>query len=557
MDAASGTKSSGQSSAPSTLFFVEDGNTPGKGRSKQSRAHVARVNRQRQKLKSTDIAAATASQSTHVALTASSSSAPSTWTTQTTSRPTQAQARSQSDHHAVQVAGRRDRHSAAALMEARRTQSAPTVSQTIQPVFGGTEITSFSKEHSMEAAEVAKFCFERVLDSWLNPNFKPAWIAAFFQHPIVYHCLSFATGVMQDFTLSRPISSRRLWHRGMTISLVNSALGNLNDIDIEPVLLAITSLWRINTEILVERREVSVLFLPHVRNLSWVSVLGKLGGDPQHGQALAQLVHRKGGLHNFTTLPSLQESLALADLIDSSSRGTRPKFPSLWPAEHFLQALNPALQLLANDIEGRVFASNSLRLPDSCREVYRRLAAVDKMLDDFAQRTVSRAEDFWIGELSSAVQHDLLLLVPYTRLARTDREQTSQATYETCRMAASLYSNAVVFPVSPNDPWLQMHLKELRELLEVSSDSLHNQAPFPLLVWATFVASMAAFWTSHRMFFTNFLRDTLRRSGWTLWAQVEPLLKEFLWRDTACQHGATTLWKFLNVEQDRTVPIDC
>lgn len=511
----------GPSQPPSTFLFVENATGQRKGRSKQSRAHVARVNRHRQKLKTQQVGCPP----TGVVLEA-------------------AQVLSNNDGHALTI-------------NARGVGMPSSVPQTIQPLFGGIAINSFPKECSAEAAELAQFTFERVMDTWLSPQHKPAWIASFFQHPIVYHCLSFSCGVMQDYMTSRQIRPQRLFHRGKTISLVNQALSHLDHADIEPVMLAISSLWRMNTDATIDRKEVLILFKPHVRNLSWVNLFGRLAGDTLHGQALAELVNRRGGLDGFTTLPSLHESLALADVIDSSSNGSSPRFPSIWNAEHYLQALDPAMQLLAGDTEGSAFTWNVPDgLPENLCATLQRLAAVDKMLDDFSRRTVSRSDDYCISELSSAVQHELLSIQPWSQLEPTERAGSSEAMYELCRLASIIYATAVIFPVSASDPWLEKLLRQLRHLLETINVFEQGPERAPLLVWAIFVASMAAFWTKHRIFFTNLLRKTLHEFGLTSWDQVNMLLNDFLWRDSACQHGSTTLWKFLNLNEEVVILVN-
>ena len=506
---------------PDTLFFVEDGIGKGKRRSKQSRAHVARVNRHRQKLKTQQASDPSVDASTGARMLLT--------------------------------------NDGAAMVISRGVEMPPlSVPQTLQPVFGGVAINAFPKEYSAEAAEMAQFTFERVMATWLNPQHKPDWIASFFQHPIVYHCLSFSCGVIQDYTNSRPISPQRLYHRGKTISLVNQALSHLDNADIEPVLLAISSLWRMNTDTTIGRKEVLMLFQPHVRNLSWVNLFGRLAGDTLHGQALAELVNRRGGLIGFTTLPSLHESLALADLIDASSNGLKPRFPSIWNAEYYLQALDPTMQLLASDTEGSAFAWNVPGgLPYTVCATLQRVAAVDKMLDDFSRRTVSRSEDYWIAELSSAVQHELLSLKPWSQLDVKERTGSSRPMYELCRLASTIYSIAVIFPVSASDPWLEKLLGQLRHLLEFWIDmSGQSIEAAPLLIWSLFVASMAAFWTTHRVFFTNLLRNTLVQFGLTSMDKVNMLLRDFLWRDSACQHGSTTLWKSLNLNEEIIVLLD-
>ncbi|PIA94164.1 hypothetical protein CB0940_08896 [Cercospora beticola] len=541
-----------EASPTNTWLFVEDGTKPGPARSKQSRAHVARVNRQRQKLKAQALNAAKAG-----SIQSGSSSLQSQ--TGTHALPlryrTNLQAGSAADEEVTRALIERERQT----LIARHPKPRPTIPRTIQPVFGGAVIDSFPQQQSVEAAELAQFCFESVFGAWLTLPQKHIWVAAFFRHPLVYHSLSFSCGIIQDFHLRRPIQHNRLLHRGQTIGLVNEALGNLADVDIEPVLLAISTLWRIDIENLGVAKEVPMLFAPHVRNLSWVDLFGKLGGDSRHGQALAQLVRRKKGpeLGTFTTLPSLEGTLALADLIDGSGNASKPRFPSIWSSKQYMEALSPALKQLSGDIEGKYFYEHiSHGLNHEHCAVYYRLSCVDKLLDDFAQpgRAVSRDEAFFIAELSSAVQHELLSLPSWRDLNPAQDNCRSEVVFESTRMAGILYSNSVVFPVKASDPWLDQLLTQMRVVFEQENAMLGDRDCAPIFVWALFIASMAAYSTPHREFFSALLRRLLHRFNLLSWKLVHPILRGFLWRDSACLQGASTLWKYLAVESAESTP---
>lgn len=256
------------------LLFVE-ANSTRKGRSKESRAFVARVNRAKQKLR--QVAQATGY-----------------YSNSTVSRP--AGEKSQHQHVDNDIPHRRRHGSeelpstpevlqALRIAAARRTQSAPRVPQTIAPAFGGVSIESFDLKDSAEAAAMACYTFTYVVDAWLDPAHKPAWVKAFFTSPLVYHSLSFSCGILQDVSSGRPIQTRRLFHKLKTIQGIHQQLGQVDKADTEPLMLAITTLWRINTDKIAQRNAVPLLFSPHVRSASWVAIFGTLGGDGSHANA--------------------------------------------------------------------------------------------------------------------------------------------------------------------------------------------------------------------------------------------------------------------------------
>lgn len=338
-------------------------------------------------------------------------------------------------------------------------------------------------------------------------------------------------------------------HHLKTIQLVNKQLDNLNTVDIEPILLAIITLWRVNFDTIIVRKEVPLLFKSHSRGQKWVLTAGKLGGDGSHAVALQHLVQRNGGLSNFKTLPSLQESIALADMLDSSSNASKPKFDSIWNPDSFMQQLEPALSKMLDDIEGNNFAhAVPGGLPAGILRTIQRLAALDKLLDDFSNRGVSKTEEFAVSQLATATQHELLSIPPWEGLPAIERGSHVMASYEACRIACLIYSLSVVLPVKTSDPWLEKLLRQMRQLLEVSVTDLWTEQGTPLLIWTLFVGGMAAFSTSHCSFFVNYLRTVLQTDSRTSWPDVKSMLEGFLWRDAACGNGAALLWQALQLD---------
>lgn len=435
----------------------------------------------------------------------------------------------------------------------RRYYSAPSAPQllsTISPVFGGLEVNSFRLDESVDAAEMADYCFNRVMDSWLDPKLKPRWWEAFFQHPLVFHRLSYSCGILQDVSNGRVIQYPRLVHRLKTIQIVNKQLGDIDNADPEPILLAITTLWRINTDKLAEKPVAPLIFSPHRRGASWVAVAGKLGGDDIHSRAMVELVNRVGGMSNFTTLPSLQETLTLGDVLHSSANASKPLFPPIWDVPLLLAVMDSALQPFSDDVEGRGFANRVPGgLPVGALTTLQRLSMIDKLLDNFSGRTASVSEDITLAQLGNALQHELLSLPPWQALDEKDQQSCYLVPYGICRITSMLYSNGVIFPIAPSARWLEKLLRQLRSLLETSNRSEWDQSTTPMLIWSLFIAGMAAYWTSHRAFLVTHLRSTLAMVSITSWDAAKPVLQEYLWRDDACEHGAAILWNIVQCKE--------
>jgi hypothetical protein len=417
----------------------------------------------------------------------------------------------------------------------------------VSPVFGALSIESFDLTTSAtEAAEMADWTFTYFVDSWLDPRFKPTWFAAFFNSPLVYHSLSFSVGILQDIVANRPVQLQRFSHRIKTIQIINKQLDHLDDVDLEPLLLAIVALWRCNTDVSDQGNPLPQIFSPHARSAGWVAVLGRLSGEGSHAQALGQLIRRKGGLVSFETLPGLQESLCLADIIGSSTIASKPRFESAYHVSNHLGALAPALEVMSDDVEGRGFSRNVPGcLPSGILKVLERIACVDKLLDGFTTRTAPPAEEYHLTQLTYAVQHELLSLPAWQILTLEEQEGSSFATYELCRITAMIYSTAVIFPISPSSPWLGKLLAQLKQMIVMASWS---QSTMPLLVWTLWIGGLAAWQTPHRPFFTRNLQSVFARSALTRWLDVRNTLVDFLWRDITCGAGSIILWDALHVE---------
>lgn len=189
----------------------------------------------------------------------------------------------------------------------------------------------------------------------------------------------------------------------------------------------------------------------------------------------------------------------------------------------------PALVKLEDDPEGLGFQSkNSRSLPPEFLLTLQRLCAIDKLLDDFSARAIDKSEELFLSIVGQAVQHQLLSLSPWRDLTNLERKGSSMGTYEACRITAIIYSNAVIFPMSPSGKWLEKSVGELRQVLESSDMITWSGENIKLLVWVSVVGGMASFWTSHRALFVEKLRQTLKIAGVTRWTEIEDVLKRFL-----------------------------
>ena len=120
--------------------------------------------------------------------------------------------------------------------------------------------------------------------------------------------------------------------------------------------------------------------------------------------------------------------------------------------------------------------------------------------------------------------------------------------YECCRLTAILYSNCVIHPILYWSSGMQNLLWELRKIVETYELFESTTDGSALLVWALFIAGIAAYKTTHRDAFVSMLRDVLIRQGITSLQMAVNIARQFLWSDCACEDSAAVLWNALKLD---------
>ncbi|KAK4955112.1 hypothetical protein LTR10_007306 [Elasticomyces elasticus] len=440
-----------------------------------------------------------------------------------------------------------------------------TLSASLSPVFGALPASTFPVERSATIASTADYCFNLILKNTLQPQQISSWFLAFSQSPVVYHALSYTVGAHQEIvsgSTAALVQQQALVHKGQTIKIINELLNDLDNADTEAMILAMFILWRVNAATKQsDQREETLLFSPYMPGANWLSVYGRAEAVDMHAQAMYWLVARLGGLEQVK-LPGLQMVLSMCvtcyyfyviytadimyrgDLIESTVRCTKPRFPCVWDVSESFQTLYPILRASDVSVGGAGFASCVPRgLPTSVLETLQWLASMEHLLE---RAHHARLDDTYFGTLIAArngVQHKVLAMPRWQELSESEREGSFFATYETCRITALIYSNAVLFPMPPSTGWLNKLLDELRQLIEVSNLSSWRDDTSALLIWSFYIGAIAAFSTVHRKFFRDALSHTLTARGIKTWPATEAILQQFLWTDSACGQGAAVLWE--------------
>lgn len=242
------------------------------------------------------------------------------------------------------------------------------------------------------------------------------------------------------------------------------------------------------------------------------------------------------------------------DLIESSGQGSRPKFSnfytgtfeSIGTTEYKLYS---ALQDVGSPGSGFQKLDSAV-LPDGIAQSLTRLAIIDRMM---AMAPMHRVDDRDYNALVSArkdCHHGILSLPPWDDLSDSVKNDHSRLDYEICRIVAILYSTAVLFPVSPQYPWLSRMLGSLRRLFQDPGIYRWLLDSNELAVWALFIASIAAYPTQQSDFFCRHLKNHLLATERVSFAAVRSLLKQYVWSDSACELGASMVWNKLDLNRE-------
>ena len=198
------------------------------------------------------------------------------------------------------------------------------------------------------------------------------------------------------------------------------------------------------------------------------------------------------------------------------------------------------------DPPGIGFSNLSNNLPGEAVTALRGLARVDAVMAYF-DVPMNKDVETVLHARNSAI-HSVLSLPSWDELSASDREKTDFATYESCRIASLMYSNAVLLGLPSHNGWHRTFVKKLQRVLETTDLIQWAEFSPDLLIWALFVGGIVSYRTPCRSFFESSLRNALLLTGMTSWHSVRQCLEQFLWSDNACDHGTTVIWDAMELE---------
>ena len=263
---------------------------------------------------------------------------------------------------------------------------------------------------------------------------------------------------------------------------------------------------------------------------------GRVPLIPGHTRALHNLVEKRGGLANLQQ-GGIADLVQLHDLRTASQTGEKPLFP--WTGPHISMNTTSLVQSQGNP---SFIGFELLRARnEELWETLTRAGEVTIALDQY-QRSGDlppRLQDVVIA--ANSVQHALCSLPP----AQLSAESTADdSIYEICRLGGLIYSDMVLFPLPACTGVKPRLVAEMRDVLETASRvSLLDAETLELVLWATFLATVAATFSQDREWFVFKVASLMVKSVVPFnFDRFRNMMQNYLWWAPVLDEPASAIW---------------
>jgi hypothetical protein len=225
-----------------------------------------------------------------------------------------------------------------------------------------------------------------------------------------------------------------------------------------------------------------------------------------------------------------------------------PSLPCFWDANaSSMNELAATLHIPNILAFGIGFCNLPGGLPLEAENAYRDLSVVDQLMSAKRQLANEDSDLQAIRSLRNAIGHRVISLPAWEELDLSLQSGCHPALYQLSRLAVRLYMTAVMLARPPHSGWQTTYVAKIRSLIELSELGMWKVDVSSFLTWVLLVGGIAAYRTQHREFFQSSLRVHLESRGLGSWIDVRKSLEEYMWTDSACEHGAAVLWDALDI----------
>jgi hypothetical protein len=175
--------------------------------------------------------------------------------------------------------------------------------------------------------------------------------------------------------------------------------------------------------------------------------------------------------------------------------------------------------------------------------VFTTLSGVDRAMARCQGVKLSIAETKLLNDARSFAKHSILSLAAWACLTDNEREIFHHGNmYESARLAAIIYSNAVIFPIPIRSPGIQSAVLELRKILRVCDLAAWTKEAPGFVLWLLLIGGLSSYRTQHWPFFVTALNEWIRTSTISSFDTSIRIVNGYIWSDEACLEGAVVMW---------------
>lgn len=180
----------------------------------------------------------------------------------------------------------------------------------------------------------------------------------------------------------------------------------------------------------------------------------------------------------------------------------------------------------------------SFEFSQSTMWIFHALRGYSSLLEGYSDGRFSDLDLGYILDLRNLIHYQVLSLPSATH----DKVGSASHTYESFRLAQTIYSLLVLFPV----PLTTTPYPELARLLRYELELVFEEdwSTMPtLLLWILALGGIAALGTPHRLWFVENLHVQLGNLGIISWEGFVHILSTLIWLDSPCGIEGLILWK--------------
>ena len=271
-----------------------------------------------------------------------------------------------------------------------------------------------------------------------------------------------------------------------------------------------------------------------------VDIFAKLQITDAHAQAIGTFVEKKGGLDQIT-LPGFRNLLCLKDVLQASIKGTQPRLPYVGDKESLVSSGKHVLDYKAlefNATLGTGFEHAGIVAVST--DLYTALLGVCELtgaLDHLQRHENNPPALVDMVEYRLYVQYRLISLAPVDAMGALHDDDY---TYESCRIAALMYSDLKVWPLPHSTKTRPRLATQLRHTLE-RHESTTPEVGFPEdpLLWIAMMGAIASNKTKDQDYFLGLLAQDARAFTWK---DFHSTMRHYIWCDFVVSPLALPLW---------------